>query len=327
MIDEGAERKPTSLSLKWNLSALALIASAGGAGVAAAATPDEAGGGITVDVQGQYNLSDNHDLSTFGDTGPFLLQDNPTLHPGTGYDLAGTVSYQAPGSDLSYSVGVRYGRTNTSGKSFHTAYDTKYSFSRSGRASHTQEHLFVDFNVGKDVGMGIWGPGVSTVGGGIRYAHLSSLTRGSFATSSKYISRAGSFRINRRNDAVGPRIFVQQTSFLPGSMGQSGFSIGWGGGVGVLFGRQTVSAINTFTEDEGSLYNAFPGGSRSHNVTSPDVDAFFQLGFTPPHTGLTIGAGYRFEEVFNALDGGYSVRSQQDFVQQGPYVDVSIHFK
>src|SRR5580704_8785187 len=132
MIDEGAGRKPTNLSLKWNLSALALIASAGGAGAAAAAPAATDNSGITIDVQGQYNLSDNHDLSTFGDTGPFLLQDNPTLHPGTGYDLAGTVTYEAPGSDLSYSVGVRYGRTNTSGKSFHTAYNTKYSFSRSG---------------------------------------------------------------------------------------------------------------------------------------------------------------------------------------------------
>src|SRR5580704_17226155 len=100
MIDDGgAGRKPANVSLKWNLSALALLASAGGAGAASAATATDTGG-ITVDLQGEYGF-EGKDLSNFANPAPGV--ENPRIGPGgNGYDILGSVTYQPTGNDLSF---------------------------------------------------------------------------------------------------------------------------------------------------------------------------------------------------------------------------------
>src|SRR5580692_2560639 len=156
MIDEREDRKGPSLNLKWNVSALALLAAAGGASKVMADTPSA--GGVTIDVQGLYALDSHQQGFDFGTAGTFGNGDlgtNPKLGPRAGYDVLGSITYQPPGSGWSYGVAVQYGRTNASHKSFHSSYSSdKYNFGRTGSVSQTQEHLFVDFNVGKDVGMG-----------------------------------------------------------------------------------------------------------------------------------------------------------------------------
>ena len=113
---------------------------------------------------------------------------------------------------------------------------------------------------------------------------------------------------------------------------------------GALFGKQTANVeyeefSRHYEWHEGfGLKGRKPGGfppasetsftappiSRSDRVTVPLVGV--SLGLSYDIDRIKIGAGYRFERYFDAIDGGIDEAKQYDRDIQGPYFKLSIGF-
>jgi hypothetical protein len=311
----------TKSALFWRVSALALMSAAGWSQTARA--EDKAGEGPwTVEFDGTYEFNSVHSTQSFVPN--FGIPDASIRPARHGYDVGGRLTYQTDGSPMSYGLAVHFGRTGQRTRSFNYSYYSKYTqnFSQTIGHSHNVSHAVVDFEVGKDVGVGLLGAGgVTTIGGGLRYGHFSANTRGSFSTSSKYTNRAGTFRFSRTTDAVGPRIFVRSTSTLPGQLGRNGISVGVGADGAVLFGRQRANDGADFTT--GSYSNQFPTIRRSHTRTVPTLGAFAQVNWHATGSPLTLSVGYKVDDYIHAIDGGFGTAHSINFVEHGPFASMT----
>jgi len=336
--------------LFWQVSALVLIAT-GVSERKAEAAPGQADGGLTIDVQGGLDFNDTGPINgLFGGSNalpPTEYGKSGGLKPGEGYQFGGTITYQQPGTPWSFGVGARYGRVKGGSGSGHFAsssayhaYNTKYYARTHSQTTHenltSSTHYIIDFDIGRDVGVGLFGRGVTTAGAGVRYAHFDATVTGSFATSQKYgepayyssrdfqFSRNGTFTARHTTDAVGPRVFVKTVSPLPGD---SGLSLDAGAGGGILFGRQTVkSHVDshvTFSTGSGS-YAGVPVANRSSSQTIPNVDGYLQISWKPASSPLSVGIGYRVDAYFTAMDAGYAQSREVDIISHGPYLDISL---
>jgi hypothetical protein len=63
---------------------------------------------------------------------------------------------------------------------------------------------------------------------------------------------------------------------------------------------------------------------RSEHVTVPVLD--LSLGLAYRIDGFKVGAGYRWERYFNAIDGGFTEKKEEDRTIDGPYFKVSVGF-
>ena len=63
---------------------------------------------------------------------------------------------------------------------------------------------------------------------------------------------------------------------------------------------------------------------RSEDVTVPMVDVSLGLAYTVDR--FSIGAGYRWERYFDAIDGGFEKASDADRTIDGPYLKLSVGF-
>ena len=90
------------------------------------------------------------------------------------------------------------------------------------------------------------------------------------------------------------------------------------------------------TEYRAAKYDNFFGGvlpplvttpiniARSKSVTVPVVD--LSLGLSYEVQRFKVGAGYRWERYFNAIDGGYAEHKAYDRTIDGPYFKVAVGF-
>jgi hypothetical protein len=272
------------------------------------------------ELQGQYILDETANSRSFT---PSAGIPDTSIHPRNGFEGGGKATFQPAGSPFSYALGVRYGRSRQASRSFSANYPSGGgTFDQTVNTSERLSHTMVDFEVGKDVGIGLFGSGTTTVGGGLRYAHFYSTTRGNFATSFKYggfpASRAGQFELSRYSDVIGPRIFARTTSPFAGELGERGVSLGLSVGAGVLFGRE--SAKNDVFLSSGTP-GQFAQFSRSRQVTVPTVDASAQVNWVVPGSPLMVSAGYRYDGSYKVMDGGSAGSSHQlNSVQHGPFL-------
>lgn len=314
--------RPSSKSqLFWRVSALALMSTAGASGARAA---EASGGPWTLELDGTYEF--DHEAATQSFIPSNAIPD-AYLKPKHGYDVGGRLTYQADGSPMSYGLAVHFGRTSEVRHSASVAYYSKYLINQSVKNRETTSHAVVDFEVGKDVGLGLFGHGgVATIGGGLRYGHFNSTTRGVFATQAKYnnsfgtFSQSGTFKFTRTTDAVGPRLFIRTTQPLPGELGRNGVSIGLGADGAVLFGRQRV---NNNVESTGAYTTQFPAIHRSKTRTMGTLGAFAQVNWHAPGSPLTLSVGYKVDDYINALDGGFQTSHGIDVLQHGPFASMT----
>ena len=329
--------------LFWQVSALALIAVGAGGRKAEAATATD--GTITLDLQGQWAFA-----SDGVNDGPASQDSNfrDAISPVGGYNLSGEITYQPASSPWSFGVGVRYGRVSGHHAKNHafatTAVQhtpggyglTHYTAQNLAISESAQEHYTIDFEVGRDFGVGMFGPGTSTLGAGVRYAHFNSTVTGSFRTNTKYTVRspggsiypgythskfkAGRFTQRRATDAVGPRLFVKTVSPITPN---SAFSIGAGAGVAFLFGRQTVHSTLHMTS---GTYANPSKLTRTNSRGTPNVDGYLQLNWSPAHSGFSVGVGYKVDAYFTVMDGGFGGKKEIDNLEHGPYLDISVKF-
>jgi len=268
-------------------------------------------------------------------------------------DEDGKISFQPDNSDWVFSAAIRYGRSSskrhvhqqTYPKSF---FDYFYSsipglhrkelppeaarFADT-RAQNSERHLILDFQAGKDVGLGLFGStdATSVVSVGVRFAqfrskstitlksdpdwhfnytYLPSLVTSPFPsfmpTSSKlligqgYHSNAATLRAQRSFRGVGPSLSWSASVPIAGNTQDGAIDVDWGLNAALLFGKQKTK---THHQTTGRSHPPYGYGYEEdpHNLyltyqgpAHPDHTRMRNV--TVPNVGGSIGLTWRVED-------------------------------
>jgi iron complex outermembrane recepter protein len=303
---------------------------------------------------------------------PFAKFDGP---PRFGLDEDGKISFTPENSDWEFSASIHYGRSardrhvrqQTNPKVFVTylsggfgqqryaKYPVAAKFSDTN-AQNSEHHLILDFQAGKDVGLGMFDrkDGSSTLSLGVRFAQFGSKSnialksdpdwkfqyryfsflQKSLAVGSNYHSNAASIRADRSFHGVGPSISWNGSAPLAGSSGNAEIAFDWGLNAALLFGRQRAKVHHESTVQYhnykyyGSHLRKTIGTpvntnhTRSRSVTVPNVGGFAGLSFR--YADAKLSFGYRGDFFFSAIDGGIDARKNYDRSFYGPFASISV---
>ncbi len=238
---------------------------------------------------------------------PLAVQRPPNYTHG----FEGTISFEPHGTDWVISASLRYGRANGvrhetqlinnkfvpvhfTVPQFGGKYIGGYSIYPSGHAKFEdfktqqgQTHAILDFQVGKDVGVGLFGnSGASVLSAGIRIAQFTSKSDialraepdvqypsapiNSFAekyalshATVRFHDYKGVLQSQRSFAGIGPKLDWQGSLPLVGQPGDEELSFDWGANAAVLIGRQKVSGQHETTT---RIYSG-------HSMTGPAITA------------------------------------------------------
>ena len=279
--------------------------------------------------------------------------------PRFSFDEEGRISLPPETSDWVFSAAIRYGRS-VSKKNVHQqthgAPFSKYYHPSGHQSQHTQKvfepiasrfaetnarigenHLILDFQVGKDVGLGLFGKdgNPSTVSLGVRFAQFaskSSVTLKSnpdwrynyrylktaypsfplsawkvyFPTTTKisggqfFRSNAASFSASRSFHGIGPSISWNASASLVGNPQSSELTVDWGVN-GAIFGRQRAKVHHQAT---GRYHTADMGYAiRPITYQPPPVNVTRSRTVTVPNVGGFAGLSFRYSNA--KISAGY----------------------
>ena len=300
---------------------------------------------------------------------------NRDLHWGDGRSVK--ITYQPQGSPWRLGAAARFGKTNGADKFqaselgdtgcrvgpplTSAAYcdpDVSYGFFIagannyvSGDVTQREDHMLVDFTVGREMGLGE-GSGLtdSVVSIGLRYGQLNSRTRVDFVGipdwdlptymvakyDAEHSRRDVDVTASRKFQGAGPMVSWEASKALIGDDQTGRFGLDWSIGAGVLFGKQEANVQGhetiEYLSDPLKYVPYLPDEvvpnpvdvHRSKDVSVPVLDA--SLGLSYDAGRFKIGAGYRWERYLDAIDGGYSKREKFDRTFDGPYLKLSVGF-
>jgi hypothetical protein len=288
---------------------------------------------------------------------PFNLQTPPRFM----ISGEGKLLFQPHGTDWSFAASVRYGRatghrneidaTGTATQAFKTP--PIYRFTN-GDVDYRQSYMVLDFQVGKDVGLGLFGDGDSTINAGVRFAQFSStsslkvLANGAiepytFHSSffNKYYRRnrfqtyALEGHATRSFHGVGPSLSWNGATPLAGDPDSMQVMFDWGVNGALLFGRQRAAVDHKTTATDAyqywaygkvvpraPIYNHANAPVRSKSVTIPNLGGFAGLSLKFPNAKVSLG--YRADFFFGAMDSGIDTRHTQDMSFHGPFAKISV---
>ena len=342
LINASGRSKDFRWQLLTTVSALALIGSAYGSGTARAGDGDTDRSTVWIELGGQFeHLSDGEDKFV----PPFLLAsprpapetvDPLTVghSPRSSFGEEGKISFQPENSNWVFSVGVRVGRTTSHQELNQQSYPTKgipaaqytskpgvpitsgvtirnrkalqfIDAQRQDRESHT----ILDFQAGKDVGLGMFGAGSSSIFSlGVRFAQFGSKSNIVLASDPdahptyKYFGNIKGFDggIYHLNDAslaavrsfhgIGPSISSNASAPVVGNPADGEIALDWGANAALLFGRQRAKVHHQTTAQyhmgkyqyssvaRTTLYRHTPPDRiRSRSVTVPNIGGFAGL--------------------------------------------------
>ncbi len=217
-----------------------------------------------------------------------------------------------------------------------------------------EKHTVVDFMVGRDVGFGALGAGKSTLSAGLRYAKLESLTSvdmtgiPDWQIAPEYVGFSLAQNHRYRSETVterefrgaGPVLAWEASQRLLGNSNTGEINADWSLSGGVLFGKQKTAIQGSERE---AYYNQMYAGAynnpptpyeppvvtgvdlrRSRSVTVPV--AALSLGLSYKIDRMKVGAGYRWERYFDAIDGGMNGGKSYDRTIDGPYFKIAVGF-
>lgn len=293
--------------------------------------------------------------------------------PRTSIDEFGNISFQPEGSNWLFSASVRYGRSasdrhvhqQTYPKSFADilgTYVAKYIIpfanrNADTRAENSEKHAVLDFQAGKDVGLGLFGShGSSVVSVGVRFAQFSAKSNITLKSdpdwkfNTKYFSAAGhnweksqpfhsngaTLQASRSFHGIGPSLSWNSSATVAGNPDNSELTFDWGVNAALLFGRQRTRTHHQTTErySPGKYSSheappqttfqgpAHPDHTRSRNVMVPNVGGFAGLSFK--YSDAKLSLGYRADFFFGAIDGGIDARKNENRGFYGPFASVSV---
>jgi len=280
---------------------------------------------------------------------------------GSAFGGEGKISFQPTGSDWILSAAVRYGRSNSK-KNLHQQSTTQYRI-KTGKynkyhgyvnipitrvsdmqATHRETHAIMDFTAGKDVGLGMFGHGSSSVlTAGVRIAQFRSQSNVAFKslpdphwgtiapttgnTQYHHHTYLASANIIHSFKGIGPTVSWDAAAAMVGNRADGEVTVDWGVNLAVLFGRQKVSGSHHTTGRyfKGAHYSQVLSNTpldRRRTVAVPNVGGFAGLSVRYPNAKLSLG--YRADFFFNAMDQGVDTRDAKNISFHGPFATVSI---
>ena len=290
----------------------------------------------------------------------------------TGFD--GKISFQPEDSAWVFSAAIRYGRSSSTrllhrqtaglppihgtlfGKyNAHTPYRVVFA---DAPVSAREKHTILDFQAGKDVGLGLFGArGDSTFSAGVRFAQFTesnhaTLRARPFYTLGPVRTNPGKYKgqqfdryfqsntavlhSERNLKAVGPSVSWNASMPMVGNSSDAEVNFDWGVNAAVLFGKQRAKVHHQTT---GSLYhrtgdlftgaahtshyvNAPPDQNRSRTVSVPNIGGFAGISLRFPNARVSLG--YRADVFFGAMDGGIDTHKSENREFYGPFASISI---
>lgn len=291
---------------------------------------------------------------------------------GRTYGGEGSMSFQPNGSDWIFTASARYGRAQTTRRTLDqkavvgspmknfdiNAFATKtispsYGAYAEGYARNSEAHLIADFQIGRDVGIGLLGRGTeSVISFGARFAQMNAKSKvHSYANPDPKFEQLATYALGHRKyrvrtyfhqsqafaersnslQALGPALSLKNTTGLLGTADDGELALDWGLNASLLFGRQKArTSHHSSVRYQGGIFGP-PGTtdvhapithSRSRMVAVPNVGGFAGLSYRFPNA--KISAGYRADFFFGAKDGGLETRHTVDVGFHGPFATISI---
>lgn len=302
------------------------------------------------------------------------------------------LSFQPEKSDWVFSASVKYGRSGVQKHNYVTGSLVYYQFpskqgsqypdrngqdggirhTRNGQehfggaapftdyhAQESERHVVLDFQAGKDVGLGLFGHGgTSEIALGVRIAQLTSKSKlklyadpyphmygkkyFSFLHHSIYTNVYDQYykaspEIGRSFRGLGPSLSWSGSTPMISLGNDSDLSFDWGINASILFGRQKAR-VQHHTSGTNWYIHIFPTASqhkygtphyvhntrvdRSRNVTVPSVGGL--AGFSLQFPNAKVSVGYKADFFLGALDGGVDTRKSETRGFFGPYASISI---
>lgn len=350
---------------RWQLLATASIAGLIGAGLPQMAIAETAEqptvwielGGQLEGVSGTGDRFIRPFMSVTPTPSPFVGDGSPiSAQRPARYAKGGELelSYHPEASDWTFSLGLRYGRSNSK-RYIHqqTAITTdvpKYltipKFAEN-ITKQSESHAVLDFHAGREVGIGLFGRhSTSTISGGIRFAQFSSS-----AMASVYARPQGTFyhgtvipslpikkfqeytlhgMADRSFRGVGPSLSWDSSVSLTGDNQSGELFFDWGVNGAILFGRQKAR-VNHETLHQAfsqkyqyrTIYHYGPGEQvRAHSVVAPNLGA--QVAATYRAENFKATLGYRADFFFGAMDAGIDQRRSTITSFHGPFAVIAI---
>jgi iron complex outermembrane recepter protein len=303
------------------------------------------------------------------------------------YTSDGTITFKPDGSDWVFAASIRYGRSRGSSQKLNQAlapipttslvtYQRSipaYSYRDQHRVKHlpisqeklsedgssAEAHFIVDFEAGKDIGLGMFGRGsTSTLSAGVRFAHFTTSrkasnfqeTQGIHFQSSHFTGLFYSYfpstKTKRRElwnaisangstsqnfNGLGPSIQWDASAQLWGDS-QGALSLDWGVNAAFLFGKQKIKIEHQTTSHEHCVGDGCPAHptvltsgppvSSSKSTTVPNVGGF--AGISLDYKDVKVSLGYRADLFVNAIDVGFATRKSSNLLLHGPFASLSI---
>jgi|HubBroStandDraft_2_1064218.scaffolds.fasta_scaffold49133_2 iron complex outermembrane receptor protein len=380
--------RETGRDFRWQLlttvSAAALLAVVYGSNKAKADDQDadrptvwiELGGGMER-VSGQGDnfpvgfLAANKSSSVLHPTSPLQAQNPPPFS----FAEEGKISFQPEDSNWVFSASVNYGRSNNSKEVDNQTNKLIYVGYRSGHPTPTQNprgidkfadtlthhrasHAILDFSVGKEVGLGMFGGNSSSVLSlGVRFAQFASkmsfevrarpsIQMKYFVVPSSIPSLHGTFHFpyfhtyhgvgqaSRSFHGVGPSLSWNGSTPFLGNQQDGEATVDWGANAALLFGRQKAKVQHQASAHyvtwqfpfNGHYFTGYPAVPRGHDstrsVTVPNLGGSLGLSFRYSNAKLSLG--YRADLFFGAVDGGIDTRKSETLGFYGPFASISI---
>jgi hypothetical protein len=369
-------------NIRWQLLATVSVLALGIAGTADATGSESSHPTVWIELGGQLEqmdagqelfappfTTDNH-IPAPETISPLSLEHGPRRSFGG----EAAISVMPEGTQWVFSASARYGRSNSHKTLHQQSYPASLgeTYAALGfplaaqfvdaKTKHRESHAILDFQAGKDVGLGIFGrSGSSTLNLGVRFAqfvsrsHISvnenpdwhfepkyvsypslGLTHWRFGYKQPFHSYAGNFDASRSFTGVGPSLSWKNATQIAGGDDRS-VTLDWGINAALLFGRQKAQTHHQTTK----LYHADTGYPRhpssvttvyrnpatsdhirSKSVIVPNVGAFAGLSFR--YDAAKVSFGYRADFFFGAMDGGIDARKTYDRNFYGPFATISI---
>jgi len=280
------------------------------------------------------------------------------------------ISIQPKHSDWVFSASLRYGRVNSkryihqqtagfpipSTAPMYTGHVNGIPQHRMALASYaefketqSESHFALDFQAGKDVGLGLFGNDSSSVVSiGVRMARISSSAEakqrmrldvhGSHFTSLvKYHRFYNHYSLtgysNRSFRGIGPSLSWSGSASVVGNTDAGQLGVDWSANAALLFGRQKMKAHHHTTGVhrsilglQGNFYNSpyetSKSPARSRSVVIPNIGGSFALAYRFDNAKLDVG--YRADLYLHAMDTGFDTRQTSNVLYHGPFAKLSI---
>ncbi len=320
-------------------------------------------GGQLVHVSGQGDnfpvgfLAQNPNSPVLKPVSPLQAQNPPPFSFGG----EGKVSFQPESSDWIFSAAVNYGRSSNfkhvDHQTNHTIPEIKYGLHPTTvanfadtQAHHRESHAILDFAVGKDVGLGLFGrTASSTLNFGVHYAQFSSQATfdvrarpdllinyfyfGTVKVPEIYFhTYHATGKASRNFHGIGPSLSWNSSAPFAGNTHDGELTFDWGANAAILFGRQKTRVQHQesahFKSQAFSKYYALDyqrsgeGHSTSRSVTVPNVGGF--AGASWRIENFKASFGYRTDFFFGAIDGGIDTRKSENVGFYGPFATISV---